>query len=94
MISIGECRICSVGQLGLRLCGGCQAIVILCKECDSAWYESKLTDKPAYADDESMPCPVCRDNLWSSESQWANSEEVSDSRWLSKFNIKVDDTTS
>lgn len=85
MLTIGECRICDAGQLGIRRCGKCQELVILCRECDAAWYQSKLEEKPVYADEESMPCPACQASLWSDDSHWVDQDEVKTSSWVAPY---------
>lgn len=82
MLIVGTCRICGTGPLGLRLCGDCQSIVILCNECDAAWMGADLETKPVYADEESMPCPHCKESLWSEDSTWATDEEVTGATWI------------
>ncbi len=84
MLTVGNCRICGTGPLGLRLCGICKNIVILCKECDAAWIDAHLDTKPVYADEESMPCPHCKNSLWSNESTWATEDEVGGVDWINE----------
>lgn len=82
MITVGTCRICETGPLGLRLCGGCQSVLILCNECDAAWIDSHCDTKPAYADEESMPCPHCEKSLWDEQASWLNREEIDSVSWI------------
>lgn len=84
MLTVGTCRICESGPLGLRLCGACNKIVILCKECDAAWVDSQLEMKPVYADEESMPCPHCQESLWDEQATWASEEEIGKVSWIAE----------
>lgn len=76
MLSIGTCRICGTGPLGLRRCGVCRRVVVLCDECDAAWPTGETAGKPTYASEDDMPCPVCHASLLAGGSRWATAEEV------------------
>lgn len=75
MQSIGTCRICTTGPLGLRRCGVCRRVVVLCDECDSAWPTEDTGAKPTYSNDEAMPCPWCAASLLANGSEWVTSVE-------------------
>ena len=48
MYYVGFCRICGTGPLGLRRCGQCGKVVVLCDECDAIWTTADLTSKPRF----------------------------------------------
>lgn len=76
MISLGTCRICKAGPLGLRKCGVCRRVVVLCDECDAAWSTADTHGKPTFATEDDMPCPACRASLLASGSSWATADEA------------------
>jgi len=81
---VGFCRICGTGPLGLRRCGGCKSVVILCDECDAVWTTADLASSPVLTDDPHLPCPVCHDSLVGKSSSWATREEIDASPWLAE----------
>ena len=82
LLYVGFCRICGTGPLGLRKCGGCGQVVILCDECDAAWISADLHRPPAFTSDAALPCPACNSSLMSPQSRWANEDEVHATGWL------------
>lgn len=76
MLTIGTCRICEAGPLGLRKCGVCRRVVVLCDECDAAWPTAETAGKPTYATQDDMPCPCCAASLLSGGSRWATNDEA------------------
>lgn len=82
MLSLGTCRICSTGPLGLRRCGVCRRVVVLCDECDSAWPTDDTESPATYATENDMPCPCCGASLLSVGSHWATREEAAATDWL------------
>ena len=45
MYYVGFCRICGTGPLGLRECGGCGEVVVLCDECDAVLAQWRFLDQ-------------------------------------------------
>ncbi len=82
MLTIGTCRVCGTGPLGLRVCGGCQKVVVLCDECDTSWPDADPATPPTFASEEGMPCPHCQSSLWEETSTWATREEAIETEWL------------
>ncbi|TWT90661.1 hypothetical protein Mal64_10560 [Pseudobythopirellula maris] len=82
MLYVGFCRVCGTGPLGLRLCGGCGALVILCDECDAVWTTADTSAPPAFSDEPELPCPHCEASLVDAPSRWATREEVASCDWL------------
>jgi len=82
MFYIGFCRICGTGPLGLRTCGGCGRIVVLCDECDAVWTDADVAAEPAFSNDPALPCPSCSQSLFDSPSHWATRDEINGSEWL------------
>ena len=76
MLSIGLCRSCKVGPLGLRTCGHCGRIVLLCDECDAAYASYEEEAEATFADEEEMPCPLCGIDLWAEDARWATVEDL------------------
>lgn len=62
--------------MGLRRCGVCRRVVVLCDECDAAWPTEDTTGRPTYATEEDMPCPSCQASLLTGGSRWASREEA------------------
>lgn len=82
MLSLGTCRLCSAGPLGLRRCGVCRRVVVLCDECDSAWPTGETSGPATYATEDDMPCPCCGGSLLASGSHWATRDDLAAAAWL------------
>lgn len=82
MFSIGCCRLCETGPLGLRKCGACEKIVVLCDECDAVWTTTDTAAAPVVLGNEDVPCPLCEASLFGQASAWASREEVEATDWL------------
>jgi hypothetical protein len=85
MFYVGFCRICGTGPLGLRSCGGCSRIAVLCDECEAVWPDSNLVATPIMDEgkiDENTPCPKCHQSLLAAPSHWATAEEIAATDWL------------
>lgn len=82
MLSIGTCRVCGTGPLGLRRCGVCRRVVVLCDECDTAWRGDRLSEPGVVAHEAEMPCPQCRASLWVGGASWATRAEADASDWV------------
>ena len=81
---VGFCRICGTGPLGLRRCGGCDSVVILCDECDAVWTSAELKASPTLTDDPQLPCPRCEASLVGEGSAWATRAEIDATPWLAE----------
>jgi len=77
MYYVGFCRICGTGPLGLRRCGGCGEVVVLCDECDAIWTSVDLAAKPHLAAAGELPCPGCEASLVD-----ATQAEIEATDWL------------
>lgn len=84
MYYIGICRICETGPLGLRQCGSCESIVVLCDECDAVWSDANLAASPQLSDEPELPCPHCKDSLVAPSSSWASREAIQSTAWLTE----------
>lgn len=82
MLSIGTCHLCGAGPLGLRRCGVCRRVVVLCDECDAAWPTGDTSARPTYSTEGDMPCPCCRSSLLGDGSHWATREEAAETAWI------------
>jgi hypothetical protein len=82
MYYIGFCRICSTGPLGLRRCGECGSVVVLCEECDAVWTSADLKAKPHLAQVGELPCPECNSSLVDAPSRWATKAQIEATDWL------------
>lgn len=82
MYYVGFCRICGTGPLGLRECGGCGELVVLCDECDAVWSDENFAAKPQFANDGELPCPHCQESLIEQPSCWASAAKIQQSKWV------------
>ena len=82
MYYVGFCRVCKTGPLGLRVCGACEAIAIMCDECDSAWGAPDFSAAPTTARGEALPCPTCGESLHDASAHWARRSEIAARAWL------------
>lgn len=79
---VGHCRICGTGPLGLRECGGCGEIVVMCEECDAVWTDANFAAKPRYASEGDLGCPYCETSLLAKPSRWAPQAHIEKLAWL------------
>ncbi len=79
---VGYCRICGTGLLGLRECGRCGEVVVLCDECDSVWTDGDFSVKPTIAGENDLPCPFCEASLLLPPSRWATKSKIDKLAWL------------
>ena len=79
---VGTCRICRTGPLGLRQCGGCDEIVVMCDECDAVWTDGNFAAKPLLANEKDLPCPFCEASLFEPPSHWAEQSAIDQLAWL------------
>lgn len=84
MYYVGECRVCTTGPLGLRRCGGCGRVVLLCDECDSVWTDADTDQPPCRAAEDDLPCPHCGASLIERPSRWATRDEADGCDWVSR----------
>ncbi|MEM8864224.1 MAG: hypothetical protein AAGF31_01605 [Planctomycetota bacterium] len=82
MLYIGLCRLCETGPLGLRYCGGCGNVVIMCDECDALWTSADVESKPVLSDEADLPCPTCENSLVGDYSSWATREQCLATPWI------------
>ncbi len=82
MLFVGFCRLCGTGPLGLRRCGQCHEIVVLCDECDAVWTDADFSRNPVLTTDPALPCPTCSASLVELPSTWAKRHEVDSCEWL------------
>lgn len=82
MYYVGFCRICGTGPLGLRECGGCGEVVVLCDECDAVWPSADFAAKPQYAKEGELPCPHCEASLIEKPSRWAYKKTIDVTPWV------------
>ena len=82
MTYVGFCRICGTGPLGLRECGGCNAVVVLCDECDATWTDADFSSKPRFAQAGRLPCPHCEASLIEKPSRWATKTKINGVAWV------------
>ena len=90
MLSLGTCRLCNAGALGLRRCGVCRRVVVLCDECDAAWPTGDTAGRPTYSVDGDMPCPACRASLLADGSHWATRSEAAGAPWIDRSDDLTD----
>ena len=82
MTYVGFCRICGTGPLGLRSCGNCGTVVVLCDECDAVWADAELEKAPRYAKEGELNCAGCEASLVEPPSHWAREEDLRGVEWL------------
>ena len=82
MLCVGTCRICGTGPLGLRECGSCGEVVVLCEECDAVWTDGDFSVKPQLAGENDLPCPYCEASLIRPPSRWAEESKIKKLAWL------------
>jgi hypothetical protein len=81
---VGLCRVCGTGSLGVRACGQCSDLVILCDECGTWWNHVRVGEKSSGAFSEEAPCPSCGYSLWERPSHWATAGEIWATGWLAR----------
>ena len=92
---VGTCRICGTGPLGLRTCGDCGAVVVVCDECDVTWPDADFAAPPATTGTTTLPCPHCSSDLYEPPGHWSTGEEVAAAAWVkaSALEVRVVGTT-
>ncbi len=89
MYYIGFCPICKTGPLGLRTCGNCRRLAVLCDECDAVWSDYQTT-RPRHRGAESLTCPHCEAMLVGGASHWATASELANCDWVRRAVTKGD----
>jgi hypothetical protein len=84
MYYVGFCRVCGTGPLGLRRCGDCGAIAVLCDECDAVWRGGELEGPPLPHEEDTLPCPECGGSLTEAPSSWATAEQIAQCHWVTQ----------
>jgi hypothetical protein len=79
---VGFCRLCGTGPLGLRACGGCGELVVLCDECDAMWLDANFSARPQFGSQDDLPCPYCATSLLRPPSCWASQARIAKVAWL------------
>ncbi|WP_442481626.1 hypothetical protein [Aeoliella sp. SH292] len=79
---IGFCRQCGTGPLGLRTCGDCGNVLVVCDECDSAWVDGEVDQLPATTGVTTLPCPHCQSDVFEEPGHWSTPEELLYCQWL------------
>ncbi len=84
MYYIDECSLCGTGPLGLRYCGKCKEIAILCEECEAIWITPDTKAPPLLSQNPTKTlCPKCKTgSLLSNTSHWATLREIQGTPWL------------
>ena len=82
MYYVGFCRICQTGPLGLRRCGRCGNVVLLCDECDAVWQNADVSETPIYPTNGELLCPNCDHSLIDPPSHWASEQQLESVEWL------------
>ena len=83
LVYVGFCRICGTGPLGLRECGGCGEILVMCDECDAVWTDGNFSAQPLLAGEAgALPCPYCGASLAEEPSRWAPKSKIEKVAWL------------
>lgn len=82
MYYVAFCRVCKTGPVGVRSCGSCGKVALLCDECDAVWADAHLAAPPLFASVEELPCPHCGASLAGGASRWAGVEAIHDTPWL------------
>src|SRR6266498_361721 len=78
----GRCAYCEVGELGFWRCNDGVTIIVMCDECDSAWFDPEhraLAD--AVMPGASMAIPGTNLVVGGKLARWATREEVERAGW-------------
>lgn len=79
---LGACRVCRQGAVGVRACGRCGGLTLLCDECDAAWQGVDLMASPRFAKQGDPECRSCGASLWQTPAHWASRQEIAATGWL------------
>jgi hypothetical protein len=87
MFYAGVCWLCEAGLIGVRTCGRCTQLTLLCDECDSLWTDVNISATPAIAGTDELRCPSCGASLYGdpasdSPAHWATQQEIDTCPWL------------
>ncbi len=78
---VGICSICHQGVLGIRICGGCQAAMVICDECEALWTGPSCQGRPIFPTQGGAPCPICAASLYQGHAHWADAREIEQLGW-------------
>lgn len=81
---VGFCRICGTGPLGVRRCGACEKLAVVCDECDAVWETADFSQTPRVSEESDIPCSNCEASLFDGDSRWATMDEIKDCDWLTR----------
>lgn len=81
---VGFCRVCGAGAIGVRLCGRCGDLSLVCDECGALWTDARLSGPPSMHLVDEAPCPSCGHSLWEAPSGWATRGQVFAMGWLAR----------
>ena len=79
---VGFCKSCGTGPLGVRACGECGALLVVCDECDSAWADARIDEPPVTTGTTTLPCPHCGSDLYEPPAHWASRDDLQACQWL------------
>jgi hypothetical protein len=87
MFYAGVCWLCEAGLIGVRACGRCAQLSLLCDECDSLWTDANISASPGVVGSDQLPCPYCGASLYDdpageTPAHWATQQEIDGSPWL------------
>ena len=78
---VGECPSCGTGPLGMRVCGNCRVLCVLCEECDALWLKPDVSEPPVFPSQPELPCPQCDHSLLADSAHWACFAEIEVVGW-------------
>jgi hypothetical protein len=81
VIEIDKCPCCQEGQLGYRLCGDRETVVILCSECAMVWLHPSKLEADQARDPVAQDFARHHPQVQLRNSRWATPEEVSQWGW-------------
>jgi hypothetical protein len=77
----GTCPCCDAGMMGFRICSDGITVVVVCDECDRAWFDAR---RLGTADAEAVNLPrwrIADSEVFLEGSRWATRGEVEAAGW-------------